>query len=108
MARSRAPSPAQLGGEYDCQRLGTGGLCAAPHKLYLGCRYSTPDPFAVYPAERYVDVMSFNYYRRDVTEFDHLPVEIDKPVLVGEFHFGALDRGPIHPGCIQVEDKKGK
>ena len=52
--------------------------------------------------------MSFNYYRRDVTEFDHLPVEIDKPVLVGEFHFGALDRGPIHPGCIQVEDKKGK
>ena len=78
----------------------------APHKLYLGCRYSTPDPFAVYPAEKHVDVMSFNYYRKDVTKFDHLPAGIDKPVLVGEFHFGALDRGPIHPSCIQVRDQR--
>jgi hypothetical protein len=27
-----------------------------------------------------------------------MPVEADKPVIIGEFHFGALDRGMFHTG----------
>src|SRR5690606_12554368 len=27
-----------------------------------------------------------------------LPVGVDLPVLIGEFHFGATDRGLFHPG----------
>ena len=30
---------------------------------------------------------------------------MDKPILIGEFHFGALDRGMFHPSLIQVEDQ---
>ncbi len=28
----------------------------------------------------------------------------DKPVIIGEFHFGALDRGMFHPGLKQARD----
>ena len=27
---------------------------------------------------------------------------MDKPIIIGEFHFGALDRGLIHPGLRGV------
>jgi len=30
---------------------------------------------------------------------------VDKPVLIGEFHFGALDRGPFCPGLILLKDQ---
>jgi hypothetical protein len=36
-------------------------------------------------------------YRKDLEDF-RLPEDIDKPVLIGEFHFGALDRGMFSPG----------
>ncbi|HNX04908.1 MAG TPA: hypothetical protein PKI32_05365 [Opitutales bacterium] len=75
----------------------------APGKLYLGCRFSGGDPFVVHVAEPYVDVMSFNYYRKDLSDFGSaLPSGIDKPVMIGEFHFGALDRGPFTTGIISV------
>ena len=80
----------------------------APNKLYMGCRYSTPDPFAVYPAVKYVDVMSFNYYKRDVVGFVDMPSDIDKPVIIGEFHFGALDRGPVNTGVVTVRDQRDR
>ena len=34
-----------------------------------------------------------------------LPDGADKPVIIGEFHFGALDRGMFHPGLKQERDQ---
>ncbi|NQU43164.1 beta-agarase, partial [bacterium] len=48
-------------------------------------------------AALYCDVVSFNRYNYSVEDFN-LPEGIDKPVLIGEFHFGALDRGMFHTG----------
>jgi hypothetical protein len=34
-----------------------------------------------------------------------LPEGVDKPVIVGEFHFGALDRGMFHTGLVPTADQ---
>jgi hypothetical protein len=79
---------------------------AAPGKLYLGCRWAGGAPlFTVKAAAKYCDVLSYNIYRRHLREFK-LPDGIDKPILVGEFHFGALDRGPFCPGLILLENQE--
>jgi hypothetical protein len=77
----------------------------APQKLYMGCRFSGSHEFVIREAAKYVDVMSFNYYKRDVTGFDRLPADVDLPVIIGEFHFGALDRAPFCAGIIQLKDQ---
>lgn len=78
----------------------------APDKLYLGCRFSGAPEFVVRIAAVYCDVLSFNYYERDFSDFDGtMPTDIDKPVMIGEFHFGALDRGPFATGIIGVRDQ---
>ena len=56
-------------------------------------------------AAKYCDVLSYNIYRRHLREFK-LPDGIDKPILVGEFHFGALDRGPFCLGLILLKDQE--
>ena len=78
---------------------------AAPNKLYMGCRFCGFPDFVVTAAAKYVDVLSFNYYHKDVTEFPQLPDGVDKPVVIGEFHFGATDRGPFRGGVIALRDQ---
>lgn len=79
----------------------------APDVLYLGCRFSTngfnPDVLKI--ASRYCDVLSFNIYNTDLNYFS-LPEGIDKPVMIGEFHFGAMDRGLFHPGVIYTDSQE--
>jgi hypothetical protein len=77
----------------------------APTNLYLGCRFAWVNDRAVRAAARYCDVISFNLYRDSVADF-RLPEGIDKPVIIGEFHFGALDRGLFHPGLRPVTDQR--
>ena len=81
---------------------------AAPHKLYMGCRYAGgyPKKFALRASVKYADVVSFNIYRRDLSEYQWWAREFDKPVIIGEFHSGALDRGPLSPGIVYVKDQK--
>lgn len=61
---------------------------------------------AVRAAAKYCDVLSYNLYRRDIADFDY-PGE-EKPFLVGEFHFGALDRGMFHTGLVPVENQAAR
>ena len=77
-----------------------------PQKLYLGNRFNLyriyyPDNtlinYVIATAARYCDVVSINYYRYTCEELI-LPDGIDKPIIIGEFHFGALDRGLPHTG----------
>lgn len=82
-----------------------------PNKLYLGSRLD----FVDFPrvdanrleiariAARYTDVVSFNQYRYTLEDFS-LPSGVDRPVLVGEFHFGALTNGMLHTGLRSVRD----
>lgn len=76
----------------------------APKKLYLGCRFAWTNDLARKAAQEFCDVVSYNFYKRDVSDFK--PVEgVDKPVMIGEFHFGALDRGLFHPGLVLCRDQ---
>jgi len=70
-----------------------------PGLLYLGCRFigGTRERIAV-AAAKYVDALSNNIYHRDVADWK-LPTGVDKPIVVGEFFFGALDRGLFAGGC---------
>lgn len=78
----------------------------------MGCRFD----FHFYPAEQpgydwlvrtagqFCDVISFNRTRfsaRDLVP----PKGVDKPLMIGEFHFGALDRGLLHTGLRSVMDQ---
>ena len=79
----------------------------APDKLYLGCRFAGSTEAAVRIAAKYCDVISYNIYRHTLDDFK-LPDGVDKPVMIGEFHFGALDRGLFHPSLIQVADQAAR
>lgn len=79
-----------------------------PNHLNLGLRWSkmnNPDMLAGW---EYMDVFSFNCY-----SFDPEPdlefvrkAGVDRPVIVGEFHCGALDRGLTSTGLKGVTCQK--
>ncbi len=78
----------------------------APHQLYLGCRFTPAycPPAALRACAETADVVSINAY---VPEIDaHKYRDLGKPLLIGEFHFGALDRGMFHAG-VQATDNQG-
>ncbi|MBQ2820584.1 MAG: beta-galactosidase [Thermoguttaceae bacterium] len=76
----------------------------APETLDLGCRFAWTCDSAAYAMAKYVDVMSYNRYEEHLENFK-LPQGIDMPVIIGEFHFGALDRGVFHTGLRGAKDQ---
>jgi hypothetical protein len=79
----------------------------APRQLYLGCRFAWVNARAAAAAARYCDVVSFNLYQRSIADF-RFPGGVDVPLIVGEFHFGALDRGMFHTGLVAVGDQDAR
>ena len=79
----------------------------APGLLYLGCRYSVSNSDVIPIGAMYSDIVSFNRYRYELETF-HLPEGVDKPVMIGEFHFGARDRGMLHGSLIDVESQEAR
>jgi hypothetical protein len=79
----------------------------APHQLYLGCRFAWVNALAAAAAAKYCDVVSYNIYKRSVANFT-FNGGADVPLLVGEFHFGALDRGMFHPGLVELPDQAAR
>lgn len=85
----------------------------APQKLYLGPRialHAYPDEssrgaWLVPIAAEFCDVVSFNRYRFTCLEL-RLPAGVDRPIIIGEFHFGALDRGMLHTGLRSAYDQE--
>jgi len=79
----------------------------APRQLYLGCRFSTAPKAAVRACADVADVVSFNLYYREINPADWTGAnELPKPILIGEFHFGALDRGMFHEGLVPCIDQR--
>lgn len=76
-----------------------------PGHLYMGCRFT----LAYFPKNvvracaEVVDVLSINAYITEIAP-DQL-VEYGKPVIIGEFHFGALDRGMFHTGLRTADNQ---
>jgi len=79
----------------------------APNQLYLGCRFAWVNKLAAAAAARYCDVVSYNLYQRSVAEFEFNGGR-DVPLIIGEFHFGALDRGMFHTGLVPVADQASR
>lgn len=77
----------------------------APHILYLGCRLAWANSdIVVRTAAKYCDVISYNKYEYSVSNVG-LPEGVDKPIMIGEYHFGALDRGLFHVGIKSASDQ---
>lgn len=79
----------------------------APNQLYAGCRFAWVNPVVAAMSARHCDIVSYNLYRRDVANFK-LPDGLDAPVIIGEFHFGALDRGMFHTGLVATESQEDR
>ena len=79
-----------------------------PNHLVLGIRWAgghAPDP--VIKANDVFDVFSLNFYnfrpRPDLVQ--HLHELTNLPVIIGEFHFGAVGRG-YAPSLVRVKDQE--
>ena len=76
-----------------------------PQLLYLGCRFAgSARPWAIAACAANCDVVSYNIYRETIGDW-RLPDNLDAPVMIGEFHFGATDRGPFGTGVRQAENQ---
>jgi len=77
----------------------------APNQLYLGCRFAWVNDLAARAAAKYCDVICYNRYKYGVEDL-RLPGDLDKPIVIGEFHSGALDRGMFHTGLRKANNQK--
>lgn len=77
-----------------------------PNHLNLGIRYAWLSSPALAAGCEFTDIFSFNCYSMDpydtITKFSEMT---GKPVIIGEFHFGALDRGMDATGLRGVENQ---
>lgn len=76
----------------------------APNHLLLGGRFASSIPEAVDACARFCDVLSFNFYTREPQQgYDFAALrQLDKPLMITEFHFGSRDRGPFWGGVAEV------
>ncbi len=78
-----------------------------PNHLNLGLRFGSSAPPDVVQASKVFDVYSLNSYAYTVNqrEIDKVRSLIDKPIVIGEFHFGTPGRG-MTPGLRQVANQE--
>jgi len=77
-----------------------------PDHLNLGARYYTVPPRWAFEGMKCFDVFSVNGYGEKVKpELGAYSREIDQPVMIGEWHFGALDVGLSASGIGHVKDQ---
>ncbi|WP_445939929.1 beta-agarase [Pseudomonas sp.] len=83
----------------------------APNHLLLGGRFASSIPEAVSACASFCDVLSFNFYTREPQHgYDFAALrQLDKPLMITEFHFGSRDRGPFWGGAAEVykEEERG-
>lgn len=76
-----------------------------PNHLYLGSRIHIAPESVWLASARHCDVVSNNFYECEPS-YDLPDGAPDKPILIGEFHFGAKDRGYFTGGCVTVYDQR--
>jgi hypothetical protein len=80
-----------------------------PNHLNMGIRFGHASPPAdeiLDTCQEYFDVFSFNTYRLapNVDYMDNIVEKTGLPLILGEYHFGTVDRG-MAPGLVQVADR---
>ena len=75
--------------------------------MILGMRWAWISDPAIVSGWECFDVFSINCYAFDPTAAIENVVKlgVDLPVMIGEFHFGALDAGPLSTGLKAVADQ---
>ena len=76
-----------------------------PNHLYLGTRLAAYPPEVMAACARWCDVISVNVYGRTPEAEAQAWRGLDRPVLIGEFHFGSTDRGSFWPGMVAVDSE---
>ncbi len=82
-----------------------------PSHLYLGSRFAWQTPEAVAACARWCDIVSFNIYSRSIADDPDRWAgfhALDKPALIGEFHFGSTDRGLFWEGLAGAGQESGR
>ena len=79
---------------------------ADPNHLILGIRWAGSAPDPVLKANDVFDVFSINIYRFEPPreQIERIYNLVKKPMLIGEFHFGAAERG-YAPSLVMVKDQ---
>lgn len=92
-----------------------GGLSAAcravdPNHLNLGIRYHTIPPAWALDGMRHFDVFSMNCYKQRLpaAEMETISQMLNLPIMIGEWHFGALDAGLPASGIGHVADQAAR
>ena len=82
---------------------------AAPGKLYLGCRFVGFRQSGILwdAAAKHCDVVSVNAYANTIFNLSKKIMDggVRKPILLGEFHFGCMDRGMFKASLCPVGDQ---
>jgi len=78
--------------------------------LNLGVRYYAVPPSWVAPGMRSFDVISINSYTERIRSdaLAPLSIQLGRPVMIGEWHFGALDVGLPGSGLGPVLDQEAR
>ena len=78
-----------------------------PNHLSLGLRFGSSAPPEIVRLSKIFDVYSLNNYAYKVNqaEIDKVRGLIDRPILIGEFHFGTPGRG-MTPGLKQTSSQE--
>ena len=79
----------------------------APDKLYLCSRFNGRFVIPERAAAKFCDVLSYNVYRHSVANFTTADA-INKPVLISEWHFGAMDSGMFGAGLVAVDTQAAR
>ncbi len=76
-----------------------------PNHLVLGIRFAGEAPEPVLRANDVFDLFSINIYRFEPNpdQINRIYNIVKKPILIGEFHFGAAERG-YAPSLVMVKD----
>ncbi|QYR22516.1 beta-galactosidase [Paenibacillus sp. sptzw28] len=84
---------------------------ADPNHLNLGMRYAWVGSDDVLEGCEAFDVFSVNCYQfaPERSMIEHISKRLDKPVMIGEFHFGAADVGMLAYGirAVATQDDRG-
>ncbi len=83
---------------------------ADPNHMNLGIRWAWISDELVVTGWKHFDVFSINCYSMDPTEdLDNVvSLGVDLPIVIGEFHFGALDAGLTATGLEAVRTQKDR
>ncbi|WP_430814946.1 hypothetical protein [Carboxylicivirga sp. RSCT41] len=82
----------------------------APNKMYIGCRWhgNHKNKINTTISAKYLDILTFNAYENEVEFYPYPAQDIDKPFIISEFNFGALDAGKFFTGLGYASDQRNR